>query len=132
MGKERAIMINQRADSYYKDFATVLVCGGRDYKDRKAVFNFLDNLQNIAMIVSGGARGADTLAVEWAGLNNCPAIIYEPRWNLYGKAAGPIRNQAMLDNESIDLVVAFPGGKGTADMVRRAAAAGVKVVQPVT
>lgn len=50
-----------------------------------------------------------------------------PRSATNGKAAGPIRNQRMLDEGKPDLVVAFPGGRGTADMVRRAKAAGVPV-----
>jgi hypothetical protein len=46
-------------------------------------------------------------------------------WEKLGRSAGPIRNQAMLDEGRPDLVVAFPGHHGTADMVRRARAAGV-------
>jgi hypothetical protein len=48
-------------------------------------------------------------------------------WNTHGRAAGPIRNQRMLDEVKPELVVAFPGGRGTADMVRRAREAGVNV-----
>lgn len=51
-----------------------------------------------------------------------------PSWKDHGKAAGPIRNQLMLDDFKPDLVVAFPGGKGTADMVKKAQDAGVTVI----
>ena len=44
-----------------------------------------------------------------------------------GYRAGPIRNQEMLDKGKPDLVIAFPGGKGTADMVGRALRTGVFV-----
>jgi UDP-N-acetylmuramoylalanine-D-glutamate ligase len=54
--------------------------------------------------------------------------IYPAKWDLHGKSAGPIRNQQMLDT-GVDLVIAFPGGKGTAHMVSIAKKAGVKVVE---
>lgn len=50
-------------------------------------------------------------------------------WSKYGKAAGPMRNQKMLDEYKPDLVVALPGGRGTADMVSRARVAGVEVIE---
>jgi hypothetical protein len=50
-------------------------------------------------------------------------------WRKYGAAAGPIRNQRMLEGPP-DIVVAFAGGKGTADMVQRARAAGIAVIEP--
>lgn len=53
--------------------------------------------------------------------------MYPANWLKYGRMAGAMRNQQMLDEEEVDLVVAFPGGKGTADMVRRARAAGIEV-----
>lgn len=48
-------------------------------------------------------------------------------WKTHGKRAGSIRNQKMIDDYHPQLVVAFPGGAGTADMVRRARAAGIEV-----
>ncbi len=53
-------------------------------------------------------------------------MVFRALWERHGRAAGVIRNQAMLDY-GIDLVLAFPGGRGTADMVRRARSAGVAV-----
>lgn len=47
-------------------------------------------------------------------------------WSTHGKAAGPIRNQQMADARA-DLCLAFPGGKGISDMVRRAERAGIPV-----
>lgn len=46
-----------------------------------------------------------------------------------GRAAGPIRHQRMLDEGMPDLVLALPGGRGTADMVRHATLAGVEVIE---
>jgi len=109
----------------------VLVCGGRDYSDEFAVFGALDALRRRhgrLTIIQGGAPGADALARKWASIQTSTHLINEPAdWEAHGRAAGPIRNQRMLDEHKPDLVLAFPGGRGTADMVRRAKAAGVKV-----
>ena len=106
----------------------VIVCGGRDYADSEKVAEVLSGVE-IRHLWHGGARGADTLADQWA--RQQPGVSVHPvpaQWKKYGRKAGPIRNQAML-GQSPDLVVAFPGGRGTADMVRRAQSAGVKVLQ---
>lgn len=103
----------------------VLVCGGREYSDREAVYRALDDLNHKhgrLTIIQGGARGADRLACDWA-FSRAPNVhlINEPAdWGKHGKAAGVIRNQKMLDKHKPDLVLAFPGGRGTADMVARA------------
>lgn len=108
---------------------TVIVCGGRDYADREHVFSTLDDLEYYGglTIIEGGARGADALAREWARDNNVTCISVPADWKAHGKAAGPIRNQRMLDEHKPDQVVAFPGGKGTEDMILRAVRAKVCV-----
>jgi hypothetical protein len=105
----------------------VLVCGGRDFDDELAM---LTELLKVAdprhVLVHGDAPGADRLAAKcWrqAGFADEP---HPAQWDKFGKAAGAIRNQEMLES-GIDLVLAFPGGRGTADMVRRARRAGVEV-----
>lgn len=104
----------------------VLVCGGRGYADRARVYAVLDELIP-SLVIHGGAQGADRLAAEWAAVRNRLQKAYRADWATYGRAAGYIRNQQMLDDGEPELVVAFPGGRGTADMVRRARAAGVPV-----
>jgi len=106
----------------------VLVCGGRDYDDRARVFAELDALQPIRMVIHGNARGADTLAGIWCRHRSVQEVACPAQWSKFGKRAGPMRNEAMLGH-SPDLVLAFPGGTGTADMVRRARRAGVRVVE---
>lgn len=118
----------------------VLVCGGRDYNDYDRVRSVLDSvcdefglwdegtfLPEDITIIHGGARGADRLADEWAMANWVPIEEYKAEWDKYGKSAGHRRNQEMLDKAKPDLVIAFPGGRGTADMVRRAKEAGIEV-----
>ena len=109
----------------------VLVCGGRDYDDRHSLFTILDNYHTeneIKCLIHGDARGADRLAAKWAEDRNIESIAAFPAdWEKYGKSAGPVRNQEMLDYGRPDLVIAFPGGKGTADMTYRAEKAGITV-----
>lgn len=115
----------------------LLVCGGRRYGDGDRVRAVLDRTADRVEILAvrhGGAFGADKLAGMWAEENGYPVQVYPADWNRYGKGAGPIRNQAMVDahdpavpSSRVVAVVAFPGGEGTADMVRRARAAGIPV-----
>ncbi len=107
----------------------VLVCGGRDYDNKAEVFRELSELRQLCgnlTIITGGAPGADDLARLWA-LRERQKCITEPAdWDKHGKAAGPIRNQLMIDKHKPEFVLAFPGGRGTADMVRRARDAGIE------
>ena len=108
----------------------VLVCGGRDFNDQDLVLrvlNSLHGLRKIHVLIEGGARGADRLAYLWAFQQGVTSVRYPADWKTYGRAAGHIRNSVMLTEGRPDLVVAFPGGKGTADMVGKARAAGLAV-----
>lgn len=124
----------------------VLVCGGRYFNDRDLVFYALDHVERergpIIGLVHGYASGADTLADLWM----CYTIAYEDiekgkslrwlsrkpaDWQRYGRSAGPIRNRRMLEaHPGIELVIALPGGHGTADMIACARNKGLPVWQP--
>lgn len=102
---------------------TVLVCGGRDYQDRERVYEALDMLHKahpITLVVTGGASGADALGRHWAASKKITTRTYPAEWKIHGKKAGPIRNQQMLDDAKPNVVLAFPGGRGTTDMITRA------------
>lgn len=109
----------------------VLICGGRNYNNKDKVFEVLDNLRKSTkeeiFIIHGGAKGADSLGGEWARTRNISVRVFKADWNKYGRAAGIIRNEGMLKEGKPDLVVAFPGGKGTAHMIMIAEEAGVEV-----
>ena len=110
----------------------VLVCGGRNYRNHErvgAVLNKLHDEMGIDLIIQGGARGADELAFGWARANGIADEQYDADWETHGTFAGPMRNKRMLEEGRPDLVIAFPGGRGTADMVRKARRAGVEVVE---
>ena len=112
------------------------VTGGRDYEDKEIVFETWDFVllkEGPFVMVNGLARGADWLSLAWydqvgreAGCMFDPFPAY---WGL-GRMAGPIRNKHMLDS-GLDALVAFPGGRGTADMVTRAKDKGVPIYSPV-
>lgn len=109
----------------------ILVCGGRDYSDDKRVGEVLNRYRGRSglTIIQGEASGADSLAREWAKSNNVQTIGFRANWGVYGKRAGYIRNVEMLNEGKPDLVIAFPGGKGTEMMMNLAKAAGVPVEQ---
>lgn len=126
----------------------VLICGGRTFGHyvghepqevlqralaQELFFNvtlnglLLPDIGESSSMLAGGARGADTLARKWAEYWNIPFTEYPADWKTHGKSAGSIRNQRMLFEGQPDLVIAFPGGAGTEDMVRKAKRAGVSV-----
>jgi hypothetical protein len=105
------------------------VTGGRDFNDADLLDATLS--QHCAagdILVHGNAVGADRDAALWFYDKGLPTEPHNADWGRFGKAAGPIRNQEMVDS-GLDLLIAFSGGRGTADMVRRARAAGVVVVE---
>ena len=102
----------------------VLVRGGRDFDDAGLMISVLNRLHTekfFSVLIHGDARGADKIADAWASCRGIPREPYEVR------RASALRNQRMLDEGKPDLVVAFPGGGGTKDMVRRAAKAGLSI-----
>lgn len=109
----------------------ILITGGRNYSDRATVFTELDKLHSettICTLIHGAATGADTLADDWARVRGVEVIACPADWKKHGRAAGPIRNRQMLIDHKPELLVAFPGGKGTMNMIGQARAARVKIV----
>lgn len=113
----------------------LLVCGGRFYRDECKVFHELHCLRvqhGIEVVIHGDATGADSLARKWAGEKGIPEArfpVTKEDWSHIGKSAGPIRNQKMIDDGKPTQVIAFGGGNGTADMIRRARRAGLPVIE---
>lgn len=110
----------------------VLVCGGRNFSDTSHAYRVLDALhreRGIDVLIEGDARGADRIAGYWARRKGIDNLKFRADWTKHGLAAGTIRNGIMLEEGKPDLVLYFPGGRGTADMVRRARAAGVEVAE---
>lgn len=109
-----------------------IVSGGRNFDDYNHLQEVLDRIHKhtpIDTIISGRARGADSLGEKWAKENNVNILPYPADWNAHGKVAGHLRNQRMIDEGKPDLLIAFPGGKGTSDMVERAKKANIKIIE---
>src|SRR4051812_7345271 len=88
----------------------VLICGPRDCQSRAAVSAELAALflmQKPSLVIHGAASGVDSLADQWACASGIKRLPFPAEWNKHGKAAGPIRNQEMLDEGKPDLVIAF-------------------------
>ncbi len=110
----------------------ILVCGGRDFTDKEYLFTQLDNFSKnniVDCIIEGNAKGADRLAGYWARYNHIHNIKFNADWNKYNKAAGAIRNKQMLDEGKPDIILAFPGGKGTNHMIDLAISYGITVLK---
>lgn len=108
----------------------LLVCGGREYRNKAALDHALDRVHaqfGITLLIEGGARGADRLARMWAKRNRVDFRTFDAEWNKYGNRAGPIRNSQMIAEGLPEAVVAFPGNEGTADMIKKAWAAKLPV-----
>ena len=109
----------------------LIVCGGRDSCDVIFAKNCIEQaitefglMKNTTVIMSGGATGADTLALEWAYENEWNAMRVPAKWKSLGKPAGMARNMEMLElavrmhaEGSEVIVLAMPGGVGTSGMV---------------
>ena len=116
----------------------LLVCGSRDYADRDTLFKVLDqigirNRGKIEVLIEGEARGADTLAREWAESYDIPVMKFPADWERYGKLAGPVRNAQMIAEGEPTLVVAFLSkpmdqSGGTRNMVKLARYANLEVI----
>ena len=110
----------------------VLVTGGRDYFNPGKIREALDGVRKgrgIKLLIHGMATGADSSARAWAerfGIDQC---MFPANWKGRGNSAGPHRNALMLEVAQPDVVIAFPGGRGTADMIKRAKDAEIEVIQ---
>lgn len=125
----------------------VLVTGGRDFADREWLFASLDRVQynemrglvngprkpsRLTHIIHGSAKGADTLAGEWAQARGIQEVVCAANWEKHGKGAGHIRNAWMLDllDPMYDIVMPCPGGKGTQGCMNKAHDLGLEIYIP--
>jgi predicted Rossmann-fold nucleotide-binding protein len=100
----------------------LLVCGGREFDDMLtllAALHRLNFIHGLKLVIHGGARGADTLAGEYARNHGIQEVVCPANWNHFGKRAGYERNKAMLLLKP-DMVLACPGGVGTRMMMELA------------
>lgn len=106
----------------------VIIAGGRDITDYDLVERAVSNSGfDIEQVVSGGAKGVDTLAVLYAQKHNKLLAVFMADWDRHGRKAGPIRNGQMA--EYADALIAIWDGKskGTKNMIDQAMAKGMPV-----
>jgi hypothetical protein len=105
------------------------VVGSRSCEDYELVSGFLGHFINQKpIIVSGGAKGVDSLAERFADENELKKKIYKADWSKYGRAAGPIRNQQIVDNANAMIAFATKDSKGTKNSVKLAVKKGIPVL----
>lgn len=113
----------------------VVVTGDREWNDVEVVVTVLNWFPRGTVLVEGGCRGLDLLARAVAEELGFIVHEYKANWAKYGRPAGVIRNQEMIDrehllHEPIDLGISFhddiDNSRGTRDMIRRIDKAGIK------
>ncbi len=108
----------------------LLVTGGRYFGDIEAFGRAMSKLpQPPSLIIQGGAIGADAIANLWGKANGVHVAQVNALWGTYGKAAGHLRNEAMLRLKP-DYCLAMPGGRGTDGMKALCRKAGIPVWEP--
>lgn len=109
----------------------VMVTGGRGFADYSLAAATLGRYLSTAdTLVHGACRGCDEICARIAQETGIVTEPHPAQWDRYGKAAGPIRNREMIDS-GIDLVIVFPGGRGTANAERLARERGIRVIRAV-
>lgn len=120
----------------------VIVCGSRHYQKKDSLFAAMDRFhaeRPISMLVEGGKRkrdhdgriigGADYWAAMWAKKNKIKHKVCYAQWRKFGNAAGPLRNVEMIARYKPEVVIAFPGGRGTENMIQQARLSKIPVVR---
>jgi hypothetical protein len=109
-----------------------IIAGGRDYVLTKADYHWLDDLLvelELTEVVHGDYGKTDKAAGRWGNFHQLKVTPFPPdpkRW----PSAGPIRNTAMSKYVRPDgVLITFPGGAGTADMIRKAKSRGLRHIQ---
>lgn len=108
----------------------IAVTGGRDFADLELIWRTLSQFSGTDIVLAhGDCRGADRLCAWYAKRRGWKVVPFPADWDKIGKAAGYIRNQRMLDEFKPHVLAAFPGNRGTVDMVARTRQAGVRIVE---
>ncbi len=110
----------------------VAVTGGRDWNDPRFVSQSLmafNDARPITELHEGGAEGWDGWCRQWARNHGIQVITYWANWEKHGKAAGHIRNGLILTKSGAQVLLAGPGGKGTANMISQAEKRGLEIIR---
>jgi len=107
---------------------TLAIVGYREFRDYARLCAIMDQVKTpVDRIVSGGARGADTLAEKYAKEHGIEMIVHPAQWDKYGKSAGYKRNQYIVDDANAMIAFLHPQSKGTKNSVGLAQKKGIPV-----
>ena len=107
------------------------IVGSREFEDYDLLcveVAKIQETQTIDLIVSGGAKGADTLAKKFAARNKIPLMEFLPDYDRYGRGAPLQRNTLIVQNSNVVLAFVTASSRGTWDTIRKAQAAGKRVI----
>jgi SLOG family YspA-like protein len=112
----------------------LIVAGMRDWNDQRAVFARLDAIlklrPNLILVHGACPTGADAIAGRWSRRRGVKVERHPPNWAVYGKRAGPRRNEAMAERGANYCLVFWDGkSRGTGSMYRAARRAGIPTRQ---
>ncbi len=130
LGEDRRKACNCQAQEKEDGTMKFVITGGRDLNDETLRFLALSDIHQmteITEVIHGGAKGADSLVAKWAKASGVQQTVSKPDWARFRIGAAVKNNQPMVDMQP-DAVVAFPGGKGTADLNHRAEKTGLNIV----
>ena len=100
------------------------IVGSRDYNNYDSfkiiVDKYISEIGKPIEIVSGGAKGVDSLAERYAQENNIPMRVFQADWQQYGKSAGPRRNTEIIENSTCVLALPAVNSVGTFDSITKA------------
>ena len=105
-----------------------IIAGSRDIVDDSLIQAAITASGfEISCVISGGAKGVDTMAEQWARAQGISVAVVLPDWKTYGRGAGPERNRRMAGQA--DALIAIWDGKsrGTRSMIQIAQKANLKV-----
>jgi len=97
----------------------VAVVGSRTFNNEVMLCNELQKISSITEIVSGGAKGADSLAENYAEKNNIPKKLFLPNWKQHGKIAGVVRNWEIINYSDFILIFWDGKSKGSLDVINK-------------
>ncbi|KQN63869.1 MULTISPECIES: DUF2493 domain-containing protein [Rahnella] len=110
----------------------VLICAGRFYADIHTVERVLElyaHSQHIRVLIHGGHQSLGAMIERWARDADVHVVRYPANWALHGKYAEIRRNLFMIEDSRPDIILAFSGGEDTAECIKLARQAGIKVME---
>src|SRR3990167_8364678 len=100
------------------------IVGYRNYNNypefKSYIAKFIEKYGKIDKIISGGAKGTDSMAEIYANEHKIPFVCYPADWSKYGKRAGPIRNQLIVNDCTHMVAFLHPDSIGTQDSINKA------------